>query len=200
MAQTRELVQALGVPHQVLSVEWDDGVAAVLSRGRSRGYRSLLEYCKSTGAQALMTAHHLDDQIGEHHFLLVNPHQHGCVYVASLLFRMGRGSDTSGLAGMHDIGLNQYVHYLQVQLVHPFLRCRKEQLVAVCKEAGLKWVENLTNSHAHVSKHYIAKLLEKDPALRQGLYHMHTTLNWTRTQALHGKGMCMATFTPGSSK
>ena len=109
-------------------------------------------------------------------------------FTASLLFRMGQGSGITGLAGMYDIELNQCMDHVHIQMVHPFLRCRKKQLVAVCKEAGLEWVENPTHSYAHATKRYIRKLLEKDPALREGLYHMHTTLDWTRT-ALHGKGM-----------
>lgn len=108
--------------------------------------------------------------------------------IATLLFRMSKGTGTNGLAGMHDIELSQYMDYLSIQMVRPFLSCRKEQLVAVCKEAGLEWVDNLTNSHAPFSKHYIGRLLENDPALCQGLYHMHSTLDRTRTQALHGKG------------
>lgn len=98
---------------------------------------------------------------------------------------MSTGNTTNGLAGMHDIEFSQYNEdCLQIKLVHPFLNCRKEQLVAASEEAGLKWVENPTNSHTH----FIRRLLEKDPTLRQGLYHMHSSLNWTRTQALHRKG------------
>lgn len=65
MARAGALAAALGVQHQVLSLEWDGSVGATYSRVRTRSCSTLLDFCKSSGLKTLMTAHHLDDQICE---------------------------------------------------------------------------------------------------------------------------------------
>lgn len=90
---------------------------------------------------------------------------------------MSKGSGIDGLAGMHEI--SHRVAYPGIQLVRPLLSCHKQHLVATCKEAGLEWVEDPSNRHSYCSRNYIRQLLNSDPALCQGLYHMHTTLTLT---------------------
>lgn len=103
---------------------------------------------------------------------------------ATMLFRLSVGSVTSRLAGMCTVEESPAdMDYLGIKLVHPFLSCQKEQLIAVCKEAGLEWVEHPTNSYAHSSNTHIQRLLEGDLTLRQSLYHMHSTLSLARSRA-----------------
>ena len=79
-----ELVGSLGVEHQILRLEWDEWKGGQRGRRREGGQRrgelppnyvimekvrrSMLSFCQSMDIRTLMTAHHLDDQIGKRCF------------------------------------------------------------------------------------------------------------------------------------
>ena len=84
------------------------------------------------------------------------------------------GSGVDGLAGMCEV--SRRVAYPNIQLVRPLLACRKEQLRGMCEEEGVGWVEDPSNRELYYKRNYIRHVLENDPGLREGLYHMHNTL------------------------
>lgn len=102
------------------------------------------------------------------------------------------GSGVDGLVGMQEV--SRCLDYPGVQLIRPLLTCLKTQLIEVCQEAGLEWVEDPTNQQQVFSRNYIRHLLAEDPALCRGLYHMHATLNKTsQSVSRRGKGChCMS--------
>lgn len=84
-----------------------------------------------------------------------------------------------GMAGMYV--LSQRVAYPHIQIFRPLLQCRKDELREVCKEAGLEWVEDNSNTSLHFTRNYIRRLLEDDPAgLTEGLRHMLASIRQTR--------------------
>lgn len=63
-----KLATSLGVKHRVLAVDWQGSVPGryrMQKKAREKRYGALLEYCQRSNLGHLMTAHHLDDQIGK---------------------------------------------------------------------------------------------------------------------------------------
>lgn len=66
-AMAGKLAADLGVRHQVLTVDWEGpapGRYRLQGKAREKRYGALLQYCQHASLGYLMTAHHLDDQIG----------------------------------------------------------------------------------------------------------------------------------------
>ena len=72
--RTGELVKSLGVERYILSLDWGEEKqgGGLPRRGklqvaaREKKYLALLSFCRKMNIRALMVAHHLDDQNGEH--------------------------------------------------------------------------------------------------------------------------------------
>lgn len=95
-----------------------------------------------------------------------------------MVYRMAQGSGLDGLACIHE--LSKRVSYPQVQIIRPLLQCHKEELRAVCREAGLQWIEDESNFTLQFTRNYIRHILSQDPTLKQGLEHMYVSINQTR--------------------
>lgn len=79
--RTGELVRNLGVEHHILTLDWGEekqgggGGGDLPRRGklqiaaREKRYPALLQFCRNKDIRALMVAHHLDDQNGEHSYV-----------------------------------------------------------------------------------------------------------------------------------
>ena len=77
-----EVCARLGVPHVILSADWDEKPeTAIQERAREMRYRLLGEWARERRL-TILTAHHLDDQ------------------AETLLMRLARGAGVRGLAGM----------------------------------------------------------------------------------------------------
>ena len=104
-----QLCAALGIPHQILTVERAiDG--NIQSGARTARYALLHRWREARGLDWLMTAHHADDQ------------------AETLLMRLNRGAGVSGLAG---------VRARNGQLLRPLLGWRRAELKGVVDDAGL---------------------------------------------------------------
>ena len=104
----------LGVPHATLLWTRGEARARVQERAREARYRLLAAHAAAVGAEAVATAHHLDDQ------------------AETVLFRLIRGSGVAGLAGMappRRLG--------PVALLRPLLGVPKADLVGFWRLAGL---------------------------------------------------------------
>jgi len=111
-----KVCEGLGLPHQILAVEWPKKPeTAIQEQARSARYRLLSNWAKERGLGAVATAHHLDDQ------------------AETFIMRLARGSGVRGLAGMRPISK---VPGSDVPLIRPLLGWRRSELVAICAAAG----------------------------------------------------------------
>lgn len=120
------LCQSAGVPHSVLTAKWDEKPAtAIQERARAERYRLLARWLDECRLDALVTAHHLDDQ------------------AETLLMRLNRGSGVRGLAGMRDVAP---VPGARKPLLRPLLTWRRSELEAICSASGVQPVDDPSNA------------------------------------------------------
>lgn len=117
------LAAAHGRLHRTLAWEADKPAAGLQAAARTARYRLLLAACRRDRADALLLAHHLDDQ------------------AETLLHRIDRGTGPDGMAAMLPArGLDG------VLLLRPLLDLPKARLLATCRAAGLAWSEDPSNA------------------------------------------------------
>jgi tRNA(Ile)-lysidine synthase len=116
----------LGVPHQILTVEWAPKPETGLQeRARAKRYALLGEWAAKRESAILVTAHHLDDQ------------------AETALMRLARGAGVRGLSAMRRLGRAPGG---RVPLARPLLGWRRSELEQVCSDAGLSPVQDPSNS------------------------------------------------------
>ncbi|MBA3512260.1 tRNA lysidine(34) synthetase TilS, partial [Sphingomonas sp.] len=118
------LCERIGVPHDILTVEWRQAPGRNLqARAREARYETLGDWAVRRGLLAVATAHHLDDQ------------------AETLLMRLARGAGVGGL------GATRASRPLVkgVRLVRPLLGWRKAELAALVASAGVKPVDDPSN-------------------------------------------------------
>ena len=111
---------------------------------REQRYRLLYAACRDAQAQALLTAHHADDQL------------------ETLLLALARGSGLDGLCGMAPRDVRE-----QVLLLRPLLDLPRGVLRHEAQQTGLQWIED--PSHADVRLRRNALRHQVLPALSQTL-------------------------------
>lgn len=120
------LCSELGVSHEILTVHWErKPESALQEQARRERYRLLAGWASERGLDAVATGHHLDDQ------------------VETLLMRLVRGAGVRGLAGMRPVA---QVPGSKIPLVRPLLGWRRHELAGVCEAAGIRPVEDPSNS------------------------------------------------------
>jgi tRNA(Ile)-lysidine synthase len=120
--------EKLGVPHATLPVEWKrKPETAIQEQARTARYRQLGLWAAERDLAAIVTAHHLDDQ------------------VETLLMRLNRGSGALGLAGMRAAAPFP-VPGAKLRLLRPLLGWHRRELEKICKTAGVKPVDDPSNS------------------------------------------------------
>lgn len=112
----------LGLAGVVLEWQGDKPVAGVQARAREARYRLLIGWCVDRGADALVTAHTLNDQ------------------AETFLMRLARGSGVDGLAAMRAVREDT------VAIVRPLLGVPRVQLRGTLMAAGERWIEDPSNS------------------------------------------------------
>ncbi|WAC28935.1 tRNA lysidine(34) synthetase TilS [Ancylobacter sp. SL191] len=133
------LAVGLGLTHAVLDLPSPLPGARLQEAARHARYERLAAHARDIGASAIATAHTLDDQ------------------AETVLFRLMRGSGLTGLAGMAGArALDDLV------LLRPLLGCPKAALVALCRQAGLPFVEDPSNHNPRFAR---ARLRALMPAL-----------------------------------
>jgi tRNA(Ile)-lysidine synthase len=111
------ICSALGVPHTVLTARWEETPeTAIQERARQQRYRLLGYWAEERRLDAIVTAHHADDQ------------------AETVLMRLARGAGVKGLGGMRPRAVTPGSH---VRLVRPLLGWRHAELERVCAVAGL---------------------------------------------------------------
>jgi len=113
----------LGLPHEILVWRGAKPTAGVEAAAREARYRLLAELARRLGADAIATAHTLDDQ------------------AETVLMRLAAGSGPAGLAGIRPRDARH-----GIVLLRPFLAVRKARLLATLARAGIGWVDDPMNA------------------------------------------------------
>jgi tRNA(Ile)-lysidine synthase len=118
------LCKRIGVPHEILTVEWEQKPETALQeRARLHRYRLLSKWAEDRKLRGVLTAHHLDDQ------------------AETFMMRLLRGAGVRGLAGMRPIVKSGS----GTAIARPLLAWRRCELEQICAEAGLKPVADPSN-------------------------------------------------------
>jgi tRNA(Ile)-lysidine synthase len=140
-----DLCEQLGVPHVILTASWDEPPqTAIQERAREERYRLLGQWAATRGLDAIVTAHHLDDQ------------------AETFLMRLDRGAGVGGLAAMRPASL---VPGTGSRLLRPLLGWRREELVALCASAGLAAADDPGNRDERFERVRLRNALEEIPWL-----------------------------------
>lgn len=121
-----EICAKLNVPHAILTARWNElPSTAIQERARRERYRLLGYWTEERRLEALVTAHHADDQ------------------AETVLMRFNRGSGVRGLAGMRARSITPGNH---VRLLRPLLGWRRTDLERICADAGVTPVADPSNA------------------------------------------------------
>ena len=115
----------LGVPHAILTARWSEiPETAIQERARKERYLLLGYWAEERGIDAIVTAHHAEDQ------------------AETVLMRLTRGAGVRGLAGIRPRSISPGAH---VRLVRPLLGWRRSELERVCGDAGVTPIADPSN-------------------------------------------------------
>ena len=116
---------SLGVPHAILTARWSEILeTAIQERARKERYLLLGYWAEERGIDAIVTAHHAEDQ------------------AETVLMRLTRGAGVRGLAGIRPRSISPGAH---VRLVRPLLGWRRSELERVCGDAGVTPIADPSN-------------------------------------------------------
>lgn len=127
---------ALDVPHETLNVTVAPG--NLQSEARAARYAALAQWMERAGLDALVSAHHADDQ------------------AETLLLRLNRASGVAGLAGVRPRAL---VPGTRLPLLRPLLGWRRAELAHVVALAGLEAVDDPSNADDRFDRARLRKAL-----------------------------------------
>ena len=136
----------LGVPHAVLTVDWDEKPAtAIQERARAERYRLLSAWANERGLDAILTGQHADDQ------------------AETLLMRLNRGAGVRGLAGMRASSSVPSPRHSREggnpALLRPLLTWRRSDLERICAEANLTPITDPSNADDRFERVRVRKAL-----------------------------------------
>jgi tRNA(Ile)-lysidine synthase len=112
----------LSVPHATLLWTGAKPSTRLQEKAREARYRLLLDHARAIGANAIVAAHHADDQ------------------AETVLFRLLRGSGLAGLSGMEAESRRD-----GILIIRPLLGVPKSALLAFCRSRGAPFVEDPSN-------------------------------------------------------
>jgi tRNA(Ile)-lysidine synthase len=173
-AMVAEVCAGLGVPHRILTLDWDRLPTANLqARARDKRYEALTGWAAERRLAAVATAHHADDQ------------------AETLLMRLARGAGLSGLVGARlrrELGPG-------IDLVRPLLGWRKAELGGIVARAGLHPVDDPTNRDPRHDRARMRAVLHQaewaDPmrlaATAGWLAEADEALDWAAATLLEGR-------------
>jgi tRNA(Ile)-lysidine synthase len=148
-----EWARALGFAHHILTWEGEKPATRIQERARTARYELLADCARRSGASAVVTAHHADDQ------------------AETILFRLTRGSGVAGLAGMR-----KQAQCGRLMILRPLLEWPKAALVEICNRAAQPYFSDPSNDDEAYARTRLRKLapalaaqgLDRDALLRLG--------------------------------
>jgi tRNA(Ile)-lysidine synthase len=132
------LCARLGVAHRTLHWKGAKPASRLQERAREARYRLLVDHAKAIGADALLTAHHADDQ------------------AETVLFRLLRGSGVAGLRGMELMTARD-----GVTIARPLISMKKRELVAFAQARGAPFVDDPSNADPRFARTRLRALLAR---------------------------------------
>jgi tRNA(Ile)-lysidine synthase len=132
------LCARLGIAHRILQWKGAKPSTRLQERAREARYRLLILHAKTIGADALLTAHHADDQ------------------AETVLFRLLRGSGLAGLRGMEPMTTRD-----GVTIARPLTALRKRELVAFVEARGVGFLDDPSNADPRFARTRLRALLAR---------------------------------------
>ncbi len=132
------LCARLGINHRTLHWRGAKPATRIQERAREARYRLLIDHAKAIGAEALLTAHHADDQ------------------AETVLFRLLRGSGVAGLRGMDKMTARD-----GVMIARPLIGLKKRDLVAFAHARGAPFVDDPSNADPRFARTRLRALLAR---------------------------------------
>jgi tRNA(Ile)-lysidine synthase len=130
------LCARLGVGHRVLQWKGAKPTSRLQERAREARYRLLVDHARAISADALMTAHHADDQ------------------AETVLFRLLRGSGVAGLRGMDLITARD-----GMMIARPLMGLKKRDLIAFANARGAPFIDDPSNADPRFARTRLRALL-----------------------------------------
>jgi tRNA(Ile)-lysidine synthase len=121
-ATVGKFARRLKIPHHILVWSKKKPKSGIQEAARDARYRLLVDLARNKRADAIVTAHTLDDQ------------------AETLLHRIGRGSGLSGLAGIRKSSVRD-----GVSLLRPLIGISKVRLVATLRKAHISFANDPSN-------------------------------------------------------
>ena len=122
-ADVAKLADKLGVPHDTLIWSGKKPKTGIQEAARKARYKLLAARCREIAADAIVTAHTLDDQ------------------AETLLMRLGRGSGLTGLGG-----IRPHSNREGMAIARPLLDIPKVRLIATLRAAGIPFAKDPSNA------------------------------------------------------
>ena len=140
--------RAASVAHAVLTVTEPIAGASVQSGARAARYALLHDWALATGAPAIATAHHADDQ------------------AETFLMRAARGSGITGLSGIRARREGIAQGGRAIPVVRPLLGWRRADLRAIAERAGVPFVDDPSNANPAFDRVRFRRILADTPDLK----------------------------------
>jgi tRNA(Ile)-lysidine synthase len=132
------LCARLRVCHRILQWKGAKPATRLQERAREARYRLLVDHAKAIGADALMTAHHADDQ------------------AETVLFRLLRGSGVAGLRGMDLTTARD-----GMTIARPLMGLKKRDLIAFANARGAPFIDDPSNTDPRFARTRLRALLAR---------------------------------------
>jgi tRNA(Ile)-lysidine synthase len=132
------LCARLGVGHRILHWKGVKPTTRLQERAREARYRLLVDHAKAIGADAVMTAHHADDQ------------------AETVLFRLLRGSGLAGLRGMDHTSARD-----GMTIARPLMGLKKHDLIAFANARGTPFIDDPSNVDPRFARTRLRALLAR---------------------------------------
>jgi len=142
---TLDVLAALGIPGQKLTVADLVKGSALAERAREARYRLLLHACASAGVPHLLLGHHRSDQ------------------VETVMMRVLAGSTARGLAGMPAVVETRFV-----RLLRPLLGVAPSRLRAMLIARGVSWIEDPSNRDRNAQRARLRGIRADVPGTGEG--------------------------------
>ncbi len=133
-----EQARAIGLDSAILRWDAEKPSSSLQERARQARYSLMAGYAYANGLDALVTAHHLDDQ------------------AETFLMRLARGSGVDGLAGIPKSG-----QWAGLAVHRPLLDLPKARLLATLEEFGVNWLEDPSNDDSQFERVRVRAAMEK---------------------------------------
>lgn len=122
-AQVAQWASTSGLDHHILVWTGPKPTTGLQAKAREARYGLMAAWCKANGADALLTAHSLDDQ------------------AETVLMRLERTLSPASLAGIPVLG-----QWAGVPLLRPLLSCGRADLRTYLKGLGQPWIDDPSNT------------------------------------------------------